>query len=212
MQHGWYLRSAVAVACNAILVGAPAVLVTRGEVLRGMEFWGALAGLSLVVVMELAAQSSARVLSTGSTGNDRLATRFNAMQGLVLLVSLAGLIAAAGLDDQRPQGWIVATGFLVLVMAGVLRRSAITQLGSGFSDGFQPQGEVVRTGLYNWLRHPAELGLVLLPVGVAMMLGISEWLPIAWPAVLVTSAARIGQEEYWLRQAKQIAHTAVSKG
>jgi len=61
---------------------------------------------------------------------------------------------------------------LALIAVGVaLRIAAIHSLGADFVSTRAAPSRVVSTGLYRWLRHPSELGLVVAAAGAAVLLG-----------------------------------------
>src|SRR5262249_31684195 len=172
-------RTGAAIAANAVLVFGPAAIASRGGALRQYEFGVALAGLSLAVGLELHAQSPDRILASGDPRADRAALRFNFLQGLILLATLQTMARLAATDPVPPTIASAVGGWLLIAVAAGLRSASIRHLGRHFADGFQPAATTIsRSGLYSRLRHPAEIGLMLLAVGFALSLGLHAWLPV----------------------------------
>lgn len=189
-----------ALVANAVLVFGPAALLSAGHLFGQRGFWMALGGLSLALAAELIAQSPHRALTARSSEADRSAKRLNIVQGVLLLAVLQFLAVVAAQDAPQPHHGMELLGLVVLATAAALRLAAIRQLGPGFTDGFQPATAITRSGPYQFVRHPAELGLLLLPVGFATVLGVWPWLAIVWPPLLLVSYLRIWNEELGLRQ------------
>ena len=119
---------------------------------------------------------------------------------LGLLASAWLSIAAHGTNDLWP--WLGA----VLAIAGVvLRVLAVRALGPGFSSAIEPGPVLVVSGVYGHVRHPSDLGLLLLSAGIAV-LGESVPAGIAAAAVGLTIAVRIGREDAVLSQRFRGAH------
>jgi protein-S-isoprenylcysteine O-methyltransferase Ste14 len=69
--------------------------------------------------------------------------------------SLARLVGPAGMAIS----WL---GLLIMILAAVSLRRVLTALPEP-----RPDGELVQTGLYGWMRHPIYTGLLLLALGTA---------------------------------------------
>ena len=99
-------------------------------------------------------------------------------------------------------GWMKDIGYLLMIIGMAFRFSAIHQLGRFFSPVVRivENQEIVQTGLYKWIRHPAYTGGWITVVGIG--LGLGTW----WGALLcaigmwIIYAYRIGVEEKVLRQ------------
>lgn len=124
-----------------------------------------------------------------------------------------GLIAVIGLSLVSDSGaagaaWIRATGGLALVLGAGLRVSAVHELGPEFRVRTQLRRELVASGVYAYLRHPAELGLVLCCVGTALCLASSWGALVAMTLFVPLSAWRVRAEEAQLAQRMPQAHHA----
>jgi protein-S-isoprenylcysteine O-methyltransferase Ste14 len=76
----------------------------------------------------------------------------------------------------------------VLALGVGLRVAAVTALRQRFVTDIRVDGPLVASGIYRWLRHPSEIGLLLMGVGTPLLLGAS-WssacgglclVPISW--------------------------------
>jgi protein-S-isoprenylcysteine O-methyltransferase Ste14 len=93
-------------------------------------------------------------------------------------------------------GWPVAGG-LAMIAGIALRIAAIRALGPWFASTSRwlPGQPEIRTGVYGRLRHPSELGLLLLAFGAAILLGSRAALAVALLVVLPASVMRVLREE-----------------
>lgn len=64
-----------------------------------------------------------------------------------------------------------ALGGLLTTLGIVLRIAAIRALGARFISDIRVDGSIVRDGVYAWLQHPSEVGLLLIAAGGPMLLG-----------------------------------------
>jgi len=101
--------------------------------------------------------------------------------------------------------WIMpfVFGVLLLLCGASLRAAAFTQLGIQFRSELdcRENESLVESGVYRWLRHPSEAGLLAISFGGCLML--SSWLAIAcWALVLVPLVLlRIKREDRFLFEA-----------
>jgi protein-S-isoprenylcysteine O-methyltransferase Ste14 len=61
-------------------------------------------------------------------------------------------------------------GALFVVVGIALRVGAIRTLGAQFVSDIQIGGPIVRDGIYAWLRHPSEIGLLLIAIGAPLLI------------------------------------------
>lgn len=92
---------------------------------------------------------------------------------------------------------------LALIAGGLwVRYSAMRTLASFFTYAveIQPQHQLVETGLYRWVRHPAYLGQLLVFLGIG--LALANWISLLGLALPISLAfsRRIAVEEQALRQ------------
>ena len=115
-------------------------------------------------------------------------------------VTLFALFMSGALTSGRAGPWALGAA---LMSAGIgLRLVAIRALGTRFANGVQVETAApVRTGPYRYLRHPSELGLLLIGLGASGLL--ASWVAAAmWgfgllPLVLL----RVRREDAALRAA-----------
>ena len=104
-------------------------------------------------------------------------------------------------------------GVIVMVIALIIRWSAIFTLGKSFSSNvaIQDSQQIVRAGLYRFVRHPSYLGLLLafLAVGLHSRNWISFVIVLVAPTVALLY--RIHVEEAALAQAFGEDYAAYSK-
>jgi protein-S-isoprenylcysteine O-methyltransferase len=77
----------------------------------------------------------------------------------------------------------------------VLRLRAIEDLGAGFSSAIEPGRRLVAEGIYAWVRHPSEAGLLLLAGGLSGLGGSWVAAGLVVAVLLPVSILRILQEE-----------------
>lgn len=101
----------------------------------------------------------------------------------LLLVTVAGLVVGEG----------ALVGAVPLVLGIGLRLAAIRTLGDRFTHALEllPGHRLEDEGLYRWMRHPSEVGLLLIGLGTGLLLGV-VWLV---PLMLVPMGVRIRAEE-----------------
>lgn len=198
-------------AMNLVLLAAPAAIsggleqITRGAAPH------ALALLTSAMAVEVLAQSGDRVLTLRAGHEHRLATSLNVVQGAVLLVTLQLIFAVA--TTTASHAWWSRAGVVIAAGACVLRFTAIRALGRGFTDGFAPTStHVVTRGPYRFFGHPAETGILLLPIGLAMMVDACAVLPLALPVLAACSVIRIAAEQQALAKEPHSARTRMERG
>ncbi|MEU6172674.1 isoprenylcysteine carboxylmethyltransferase family protein [Streptantibioticus parmotrematis] len=126
--------------------------------------------------------------------------------------SLAGPVARAVPGLSYPTG-SVAVRLVVLLVAWagiVLRLWAIVALGRFFRGTvhIQDDHQVVRSGPYHWVRHPAYSGMLLGGLTLALMSGnVAAWLLLV-ACALVALGYRIRVEERMLTESLGEAYTS----
>lgn len=189
---------------HTLLLVTPAVMCGGAEsITRGAIPWG-LGVLSFIFLAEVAAQPRDRNVMPSVGLEHRLASGSNVVQGAFLLGAFQLFFVSA--LDQTPGMAARYGGGFILAVGCVLRFTAIRSLGHGFTDGFSPlTRSAISSGPYRFLHHPAETGLLMLPVGLAIMLGTWPMLPIAMPPLLFCAVARIWTEERCLARSRTMA-------
>lgn len=85
-------------------------------------------------------------------------------------------------------------GIMFAVVGIVLRATAILTLGRHLISDISVE-RVVRTGVDRWMRHPSEIGLLLIAVGVPLILGSAFSASLALLLLTPISLWRIRREE-----------------
>jgi protein-S-isoprenylcysteine O-methyltransferase len=165
--------------------------------------------------------SVAAELGTGSRAGarDRVSDR-GTKYFLIATMSLAVLLsvgAAYLLPSTQIPGnqWVVfALGCAVAIAGIVLRRWAISMLGRFFTRSvmIRENHQVITTGPYRWLRHPAYSGTLFIGLGFGIMLG--SWLSIVimFTGVFFALLPRILHEEKVLEANLDDAYRRFAQG
>lgn len=179
----------VAGIANAALVCFPALVVNGGHV-------PPYAPLVIVIaaVCEGLATSPQRVASTGNQSG--LVTLWNVAHGVAVLICLQSFTVMSTTSAPGGDGW-TAIGATFLISGIALRTAAIRTLGKHFADGFVPiASRRVIAGPYRFVRHPAELGLLLTIAGFGTLVcGWSILTAALFAYVTAVSTARVIVEE-----------------
>jgi protein-S-isoprenylcysteine O-methyltransferase Ste14 len=88
-------------------------------------------------------------------------------------------------------------GLTLMTIGIALRCLAIVTLGMGFVSALrvQPGQAIVQSGIYRYLRHPSEAGLICVAFGTPVLLGSAAGLVITVATVMPLSWYRIRREE-----------------
>jgi protein-S-isoprenylcysteine O-methyltransferase Ste14 len=157
--------------------------------------------IAIVVLLLVLSSIEAKVVDRPGRDGARLAL-FSSL-GLLATAWLA--IAEHGTNARAP--WL---GIVLGLLGIALRASAIRALGAGFSSAIDPGPVLVVRGIYGHVRHPSDLGLLLLSTGIAV-LGESLVAGVAALVVGTSIVLRIRREENALSERFQGAH-AVYRG
>ena len=125
---------------------------------------------------------------------DPVAMRTSAVVGVLLLLAFWRAQVERPLDGSVSFStmWIGLPAFLIGML---LRISSIWCLGVRFQSDIYCDSPPVRTGIYQWMRHPSEIGLLLIAISGPLMLD-AVYVSIAIGSLLVPiSAWRLHREE-----------------
>jgi protein-S-isoprenylcysteine O-methyltransferase Ste14 len=122
-------------------------------------------------------------------------------------LAVFGVFVTAILTEGQTShdGMIVVCGAVLMASGVVLRCLAIYTLGPRFVSELRvPPGQpLVRTGVYRWLDHPSEAGLLALTAGAAILFRSVDAL-LVWALVLAPlTFARVRAENAFLRTGEQ---------
>jgi protein-S-isoprenylcysteine O-methyltransferase Ste14 len=118
--------------------------------------------------------------------------------GLAIVATFIAAIAGEGATSVPS----TAIGACVMSAGVLLRCAAIYTLGDRFVSELRADTPLVRSGVYRWLDHPSEVGLLSLTFGAAMLF---RSVPAAgvWVALLLPlTIARVRRENEFLRSAQ----------
>lgn len=99
------------------------------------------------------------------------------------------MVTAAGLAAGEGSAW----GALPFGAGVALRLMAIRRLGPRFTHGVElvPGHRLETQGVYRWMHHPSEIGLLLVGLGTGLLLGSVPWVPL----MLLPMVLRVHAEE-----------------
>ncbi|MCE9545039.1 MAG: isoprenylcysteine carboxylmethyltransferase family protein [Planctomycetia bacterium] len=140
---------------------------------------------------------------------DRQARRFAAWTGAALLLTFWAALAEHMLRQGAPQSWQcsdfvwITVGSAMLLVGIALRYAAIHTLRQHFVTEVLVRADqpLVCRGLYRVVRHPSEIGLLLLAVGVCVLLASPLAAAFSLATLLPLIAQRIRQEDSQLAAA-----------
>jgi protein-S-isoprenylcysteine O-methyltransferase Ste14 len=196
--RGLVLRSLVVVAAHALLLMLPVAMFATARLFEPRS-QACLVILLLLSLLEPAALGG-RMDPSPAPARAGVAEARLALTSSLSLLATGWLAMGASGVTYLPTSATAAAAWCwlgaILALAGVaLRVGAIRELGAGFTSAIEPRGHLLSNGIYGRMRHPSELGLLLVGVGLAA-LGAS---PLAGAVVIValvpSSAARIVLEE-----------------
>jgi protein-S-isoprenylcysteine O-methyltransferase Ste14 len=186
---------------HTLLVFAPSLATGEaGRLAADPRFGVLLVAVNLFYAFELLAikHAAPRPIRALSEADRRLHRLSRASCASIVLVFWCAQLQAIG---TTASALILTAGAVVLAAGLLLRGFAIVQLrGQFISEATRPgQSALLQTGIYAWLRHPSEAGLILIVAGAALsMHSYLAGLLIA-VVVLPLTIARIRLEEIGLK-------------
>lgn len=123
--------------------------------------------------------------------------------GVVLLASeLVALLDGVG-RQRPPSPPAFAIGITMMLVGIWFRREAIQALGTRFADhgGITHGQKLERSGVYSRVRHPSELGLLLLAFGLPCSMESGRAIVVNALVLLPVTLYRLKREETALRAA-----------
>ena len=119
---------------------------------------------------------------------DQMAMRIAGVVGLLLL-GVFWLAQLERLARQETLLLLCPIGAMLLVLGVALRILAVRALGNQFVTDIRVDGRIVRDGIYAYLRHPSELGLLLIAIGAPLSIGS--------PMTALTAALLLTPISWW---------------
>lgn len=133
-----------------------------------------LAAFAFALAISAWLESRFAVTANAEPGSDRhtdvAAMNVAAFVGAALLAGLWIAQVEHHVMSDRP-GWLCVTGACLAIAGIALRVTAIRTLGDRFISDIRINAPPVRNGIYAWLSHPSEIGLLLIATGAPLMLG-----------------------------------------
>jgi len=130
---------------------------------------------------------------------------------LVLSLLIAAGCRALGLGVVT--GWVQYIGIAGMVLGFLLREWSVLTLGAYFSSvvEIEQAHQLITTGPYQWLRHPAYTGLLIFNTAAALALGAWIGAVLAFGVVFLALRYRIAIEERLLEQTFGSAYRAYAQ-
>jgi protein-S-isoprenylcysteine O-methyltransferase Ste14 len=192
----------IGAALHLFVVFGPALAIrsmSRSEAASFSPAIGMLLAIGLTAFFMADALRNGPSVEPKNHDRDRLARRLALANGLAMLgLCWVSIITSASTAISSPLPWL---GLACLLGGTLLRHAAIRALGDDFITevSVSSSHRLVRRGIFRYLRHPSETGLLLAMFGVAVLLssgiGLLYWLLILLPLAL----CRLRLEEAALR-------------
>ncbi|MFN3149033.1 isoprenylcysteine carboxylmethyltransferase family protein [Bremerella sp.] len=198
MPRSWPGRMATFTAghvLHLILIVLPTLLLTGIDV-------GQISVMLFVVLIGAAGLIESLLVSPPErqSEQDPLALQVAALVGLTMLLMFWTAQVESWLTE--PQLWPLSVlGVGLMIMGIALRASALYALGPRFISDISCDAPPVSVGIYRYLRHPSEVGLLTIAVGGPLVLQAPWTALIAGSILLPISAWRIRREDNVLAQA-----------
>lgn len=197
--RAWRASAAVMIGCglNLVLLSLPLLIMHAGRIDRlatDPRVLGLLVCATLLFFADAASLSVAAEDRAATTAIDRRQHRLALLTALLLWGTLAGGLATLSARDSI--AWL-AVGLALMALGALLRYLAIRTLQQQFTSaaGVEPATrQLVERGLFQHLRHPSELGLLLCGFGAALVTG-SGLASAGAVALFITSLLRMRWED-----------------
>jgi len=116
------------------------------------------------------------------------------LQGLWVLLTMAGALAIMTSIDREPIGWVAILGIAVWIIGFAVEITADRQK-SAFKRDPANAGRFITTGLWAWSRHPNYFGEIVLWVGMAILaipvLSGWRWIVLISPVFVTVLLTRV---------------------
>jgi protein-S-isoprenylcysteine O-methyltransferase Ste14 len=181
---------------NLIVLLLPAWAVGPIALWGRPELWVFGLGVSLFCLGDLSATQWTVPLMADSA-SERRHRRLALVSGVLILMTLATCSTEFIIQSRATSSWSFGIGSFLITVGVALRYSAIRTLGSAFVTEITvfPGRALVRSGVYRWLRHPSETGLLLFTLGSCVVLASRAGLLVWCLGILPSVSARLRLEE-----------------
>lgn len=149
----------------------------------------------------------ARPLTAIRSTQDQPAMRVALIVGISLLL----LLWAAQIErcwSRVTSPTLLGCGLLLMMVGVSLRIAAIRALGEQFISDIRREGEIIQTGIYSWLRHPSEIGLLLIAAASPLVVGAPRTSAVAVVLLTPISLWRMHRENVALSLTRRIEHSS----
>lgn len=140
--------------------------------------------MALVFVVAISAHRMAEGFKRRGTtaGDKQMSWSFYVFFVLHVLINIGSFVECAGWRTALDWTW-TATGLLLYGLAVVIRGTAIRALGRFWSlhVEIRQEHQLIREGIYDWVRHPIYAAIVLEVVSVPLVM--NAWLTMALAVV-----------------------------
>jgi protein-S-isoprenylcysteine O-methyltransferase Ste14 len=193
---------------HAALLLLPVLVWGRG--LRSLADPAVLAFLVLATLLyaadavkDLRQTAEPRAWDAAAATGQPMVNRLALLTGLALLtVFWVALAARVGQESPVPL-WQQAAGAGAMFAGATLRWLAVSRLGPFFVTGIQVSAEqpLVSDGIYRFLRHPSETGILAAAIGASVLL--NSWMAaVVWAALILPLVlVRVRWEDRGLQRA-----------
>lgn len=179
-----------AVAHAALLLGPPLAWVGPAAVAPGRAALLVAGALALARSELPAAGSGPAPLGVSAADRaHRIATVVSALGMLALVWACLATAPRAGVGPAQ-----LGVGLSLVAGGAGLRAAAARALGAGFGAAPSSTRELRSDGVYAWLRHPSELGLMGAALGLVILAGSPVAAGVLLWVLLPASAVRVGLE------------------
>lgn len=175
-----------------------------GSIEKALSDWTSWAFLSFATCLYLVEWSASAATKgrayAAPTVDDRRAYKWALVTGIVLLLIFWSSLVERSLRQPAAVTAFQAFG-LGLLGAGVwLRYAAIRALGRRFVNEVRPQQDdkLLEDGIYAYLRHPSETGLLAIALGTSLALGSVFGLALCIAVLLPVVLWRLRLEDHHL--------------
>jgi protein-S-isoprenylcysteine O-methyltransferase Ste14 len=148
----------------AAVAGLGAPLVWRLSRFQSAEEWGLGGGGVALYVGWMAWESR---VSVAELGREEANLDRGSME--VAAAAKVALLLAALLGGGFTALWPGALGIALLILGIAVRTAGVRALGEHYSHRIRIPTQVVETGIYGWIRHPAYAGTLLAHAGIPLI-------------------------------------------